>query len=128
MLGAICLTLGGVLTAWGEHPLLTGQDSHSLPRVPHPPSKYILFVFVLPILPVPHPFLYFFPPISFSEDDHEPSGDPSHLDQAISSSVDTKLVSLRFLPKKTQHTASTIQKLCVWIFTNCEKFELSSAR
>ena len=40
MLGAICLTLGGVLPAWGEHPLLTGQDSHSLPRVPHPPSQY----------------------------------------------------------------------------------------
>ena len=40
MLGAICLTLGGVLAAWGEHPLLTVQDSHSLPRVPHPPLKY----------------------------------------------------------------------------------------
>ena len=110
MLGAICLTLGGVLAAWGEHPLLTVQDSHSLPRVPHPPEKYILVILVLP---VPLPFLYFFPPISFSEDDHEPSGDPSHLGRAISSSVDTKLVSLRFLPKKIQHTASTIKKLCV---------------
>ena len=73
-------------------------------------------------------FLVFLPPISFSEDDHEPSGDPSHLDRAISSSVDTKLVSLRFLSKKTRHTASTVQNLCVWIFTNCENFELSSVR
>ena len=94
----------------------------------HPPNIQKCFFLHTSCSSCSTSFLVFLPPISFSEDDHEPPGDPSHLDQAISSSVDTKLVSLRFLPKKTQHTASTIQKLCVSIFTNCENFELSSVR
>ena len=130
--GGICWERSVLL--WAGSSLRGGSILYSLSRIVTPSQGFlilppnILIVLVLPILPVPLPFLYFFPPISFSEDDHEPSGNPSHLDQAISSSVDTKLVSLRFLPKKTQHTASTIQKLCVWIFTNCENFELSSVR